>query len=399
MLQGGDPRHRPARHHDRPHARDRASTCVAARWKLAGDRLRARGHRRRRGRSGSRERPRAVAIEVADGAGVLVGPDNGLLAPAVAVTGGATPVRLDNPAFRLAAPGATFAGRDVFAPAAAHLCNGVDLGRLGWRSTRPACSRLVPLPRHDGRRAACRGVVGRPVRQLSAQRRPRRARRARRRSCHVGWWRGGEWTGGRHRWSTASAARRTSPAASPNSGRARSGWCSTARDTRGAQPALGGRRCRHRRGRRRAARGRRTSCGRRARRPRRHRRPRPPSTRAAGLTVRRRVAPLGWPDAPGNLARHRFAARRDPRGRDHHAHPHLTPVPATVTDRPADPSPVVRRRCRRLGRCLGHCRSRSARSIGERRACRSRRAHRPRLMRLPDRPRAGRLCVAPITAR
>ena len=25
----------------------------------------------------------------------------------------------------------TFAGRDVFAPAAAHLCNGVDLGELG----------------------------------------------------------------------------------------------------------------------------------------------------------------------------------------------------------------------------------------------------------------------------
>src|SRR5687768_9570860 len=32
---------------------------------------------------------RAVAIEVAEGAGVLVGPDNGLLAPAVAMAGGA----------------------------------------------------------------------------------------------------------------------------------------------------------------------------------------------------------------------------------------------------------------------------------------------------------------------
>lgn len=94
----------------------------------------------------------AVAIEVADGAGVLVGPDNGLLAPAVAVTGGATrAVRLDNPAFRLAAPGATFAGRDVFAPAAAHLCNGVDLGELG-PALDPAglFPGLVPLPRHEG---------------------------------------------------------------------------------------------------------------------------------------------------------------------------------------------------------------------------------------------------------
>ncbi len=33
---------------------------------------------------------KAIAVEVADGAGVLVGPDNGLLAPAVAVAGGAT---------------------------------------------------------------------------------------------------------------------------------------------------------------------------------------------------------------------------------------------------------------------------------------------------------------------
>src|SRR3954471_11300761 len=33
---------------------------------------------------------RAIAVEVAEGAAVLVGPDNGLLAPAVAMTGGAT---------------------------------------------------------------------------------------------------------------------------------------------------------------------------------------------------------------------------------------------------------------------------------------------------------------------
>ena len=33
---------------------------------------------------------KAIAVEVGDGAGVLVGPDNGLLAPAVALAGGAT---------------------------------------------------------------------------------------------------------------------------------------------------------------------------------------------------------------------------------------------------------------------------------------------------------------------
>ncbi len=74
----------------------------------------------------------AVAIEVADGAGVMVGPDNGLLAPAVAIAGGAgRAVTLTNPAYRLPFVGATFAGRDQFAPAAAHLCNGVDLYELG----------------------------------------------------------------------------------------------------------------------------------------------------------------------------------------------------------------------------------------------------------------------------
>lgn len=75
---------------------------------------------------------RAVAVEVADGEGVLVGPDNGLLAPAVAMTGGAVrAVELTNRQFHLEAAGATFAGRDIFAPAAAHLCNGVDLAELG----------------------------------------------------------------------------------------------------------------------------------------------------------------------------------------------------------------------------------------------------------------------------
>jgi S-adenosylmethionine hydrolase len=40
-------------------------------------------------------------------------------------------VVLNNSDFHLIAPGATFAGRDVFAPVAAHLCNGVSLDELG----------------------------------------------------------------------------------------------------------------------------------------------------------------------------------------------------------------------------------------------------------------------------
>jgi S-adenosylmethionine hydrolase len=75
---------------------------------------------------------RGVAIEVGGGSSYLVGPDNGLLAPAVSMVGGATrAVSLENLDYQLPAPGPTFAGRDIFGPAAAHLCNGVDLLDLG----------------------------------------------------------------------------------------------------------------------------------------------------------------------------------------------------------------------------------------------------------------------------
>ena len=75
---------------------------------------------------------RAVAVEVGGGQSVLVGPDNGLLAPAVAMVGGADrAVSLTDAELHLDSPGTTFDGRDVFAPVAAHLCNGVDLADLG----------------------------------------------------------------------------------------------------------------------------------------------------------------------------------------------------------------------------------------------------------------------------
>jgi S-adenosylmethionine hydrolase len=75
---------------------------------------------------------RAVAVEVGEGESVLVGPDNGLLAPVVNHVGGARrAVELANPNYQLDAPGATFAGRDIFAPAAAHLCRGLELEALG----------------------------------------------------------------------------------------------------------------------------------------------------------------------------------------------------------------------------------------------------------------------------
>ncbi len=73
---------------------------------------------------------RAVAVETESG--TLLGPDNGLLAPAVAMIGGAIrAVSLTNPEYQLSSPGPTFAGRDVFAPAAGFLAQGVALAELG----------------------------------------------------------------------------------------------------------------------------------------------------------------------------------------------------------------------------------------------------------------------------
>jgi S-adenosyl-L-methionine hydrolase (adenosine-forming) len=75
---------------------------------------------------------RAVAIETLGGDAVFVGPDNGVLASAVAMVGGAErAVELTNTEHHLPAPGATFAARDVFAPATAHLANGGALEELG----------------------------------------------------------------------------------------------------------------------------------------------------------------------------------------------------------------------------------------------------------------------------
>jgi len=75
------------------------------------------------------------AVAVRTTVGYFVGPDNGLLAPAVAMVGGADlAVSIEDEAFRLPSPGATFHGRDVFAPAAAVLASGEarleDLGPL-----------------------------------------------------------------------------------------------------------------------------------------------------------------------------------------------------------------------------------------------------------------------------
>src|SRR5688500_4191589 len=98
---------------------------------------------------------RAVALEVGDGQSILVGPDNGLLAPAVAMCGGATAaVVLDKPEFHLVSAdegvGVTFAGRDIFAPVAAHLCLGVALEELGTAiDVETLTPGLIPVARNE----------------------------------------------------------------------------------------------------------------------------------------------------------------------------------------------------------------------------------------------------------
>lgn len=65
--------------------------------------------------------------------GYFVGPDNGLLSPAVAMVGGASViVSIENPDAMIPSPGETFHGRDVFAPAAGLLASGeASIDELG----------------------------------------------------------------------------------------------------------------------------------------------------------------------------------------------------------------------------------------------------------------------------
>lgn len=70
-----------------------------------------------------------LAIETKDC--VFIGPDNGLFTLALRHHPMVRAVRLTNPEYHRPKVSSTFHGRDVFAPAAAHLANGVPLESLG----------------------------------------------------------------------------------------------------------------------------------------------------------------------------------------------------------------------------------------------------------------------------
>ncbi|MFI5834513.1 S-adenosyl-l-methionine hydroxide adenosyltransferase family protein [Micromonospora sp. NPDC051300] len=83
-------------------------------------------------------------VALATPAGLLVGPDNGLLLPAAAALGGVTDaVELTNPEWLAPAVSRTFHGRDVFVPVAARLVTGARLTDAG-PAVDPAT--LVRLP-------------------------------------------------------------------------------------------------------------------------------------------------------------------------------------------------------------------------------------------------------------
>jgi S-adenosylmethionine hydrolase len=85
---------------------------------------------------------RPLALRSGDGR-LFVGPDNGLLVLAAERLGGIEEVHeLANPSYALDTVSRTFHGRDLFAPAAAHLASGVPLGELGPPLAPDALARL-----------------------------------------------------------------------------------------------------------------------------------------------------------------------------------------------------------------------------------------------------------------
>src|SRR5215208_4040183 len=94
---------------------------------------------------------RAIAVRVPDGDRLLVGPDNGLLWPAIDRFGGvAVAADVSLSPFRLEPISATFHGRDVFAPVAAQLARGAGLADAGEELDPAEIQRLeMPEPAID----------------------------------------------------------------------------------------------------------------------------------------------------------------------------------------------------------------------------------------------------------
>ncbi len=96
---------------------------------------------------------RALLIETKQG--YFIGPDNGLLVLAAERQGITGIYELTNPKYMLPEISGTFHGRDVFAPAAAHLEKGVKPARFGPRVDEPVLPEFVQV-RHEKDFIICR---------------------------------------------------------------------------------------------------------------------------------------------------------------------------------------------------------------------------------------------------
>jgi S-adenosylmethionine hydrolase len=96
---------------------------------------------------------RAIAVAADDR--YVVAPDNGLVTRVVRAAAAWRCVEVSDPAYMLPQPSSTFHGRDIFAPAAAHLACGLPLERLGPPVEKPRLLSIDPPARRgaaiDGR--------------------------------------------------------------------------------------------------------------------------------------------------------------------------------------------------------------------------------------------------------
>ena len=98
------------------------------------------------------------AIALSAGKWFFVGPDNGLFSYVLAEQPVHSACMLSNPAYHLSRVSSTFHGRDIFAPAAAHLACGVALNELGTPID-PAMLQRFDLPRPVRREGAIDGHI------------------------------------------------------------------------------------------------------------------------------------------------------------------------------------------------------------------------------------------------
>lgn len=104
---------------------------------------------------------RAVALRTAEEDRILVGPDNGLLALAARRFGGAVEaVDIGRSPLRLEPVSATFHGRDLFAPVAAHLAAGTELATAGDPIDPDELSDMeMPLAHADGEELVAHAIA------------------------------------------------------------------------------------------------------------------------------------------------------------------------------------------------------------------------------------------------